>query len=118
MLAALAILLTCQLVGEVLSRLLSLSVPGPVIGLALLFVALVVRSDMPERVGPTARTILGHLSLLFVPAGVGVVGNLDLLRASWLPILVVLVVSTIAAMLASVGTFLIVHRLTGGSANE
>jgi len=113
MLAALAVLLSCQLAGEVLARALALPVPGPVIGLGLLFLALSLRPAVAERVAPTARTILAHLSLLFVPAGVGVVGNLDLLRQSWLPIAVILVVSTVVAMLASVGTFLAVHRLTG-----
>lgn len=92
-----------------------LPVPGPVIGLALLFMALCIRPGLADGVGYTTRVILANLSLLFVPAGVGVIGNLDLLAQSWAPIAVVLLVSTLIAMLASVGTFLLLSRLTRGA---
>ncbi|AHM05750.1 hypothetical protein roselon_03495 [Roseibacterium elongatum DSM 19469] len=58
--------------------------------------------------------ILAHLSLMFVPAGVGVIGNLDVLSEDWVALLVILVVSTLLAMLAAVGTFLGVRWLTEG----
>jgi len=115
MLGPIAVLLLCQLAGEAAARALALPVPGPVIGLALLFMVLLLRPAVAERVGPTARILLAHLSLLFVPAGVGVVGNLDLLSRNWLAFGVILIVSTVLAMLASVGTFLAVHHLTGKS---
>lgn len=114
MLGPVAVLLSCQLAGEVIARGLAVPVPGPVVGLALLFVIFAVRPGVAAYVGDAARVILAHLSLLFVPAGVGVVGNLDLLSRDWLPIAVVLVVSTLVAMLAGVGAFLIVARWTGG----
>ena len=49
---------------------------------------------------------------MFVPAGVGVIGNLDVLSKDWLALLVVLVLSTVLAMLATVGSFIAVRRLT------
>ena len=115
MLGPIALLLSCQLAGEVLSRALALPVPGPVIGLALLFAAFLLRPAVAAYTGPTARVFLAHLSLLFVPAGVGVVANLDLLARNALAFAVILVVSTLAAMLASVATFLAIRRLTGAA---
>ncbi len=114
MVGPVAVLLLCQLVGEVAARTLALPVPGPVIGLGLLAAILLASPRAAGFVGPTARTILANLSLLFVPAGVGVVANLGVLSEHWLAFALVLTLSTVIAMLASVGAFLLVLRLTGG----
>ncbi len=95
MLAALTVLLVYQLVGEVLVQLLHLPVPGPVIGMLLLFVTLLLRGEAPESLRDTANGLLGHLSLLFVPAGVGVMLHFHRLATEWLPIVVALVASTV-----------------------
>ena len=113
MLPGIAVLLTFQLAGEVASRGLGLSVPGPVLGLALLLGAFALSQRLVELVAPTARVLLAHLSLLFVPAGVGVVGHLDRLGADGAAVLAAIAVSTIAAMLAALGAFLAVRRLVG-----
>lgn len=105
MLAALTWLLLYQLVGEVLARVLSLPVPGPVIGMVLLFCTLVVRGHMgrpiPQSMQQTANTLLQHLSLLFVPAGTGVMVYLQLIADEWLPITTALIVSTVGGMAAT-----------------
>ncbi len=72
MLPALAALLGFQLLGEALALLLHLPIPGPVIGMILLFVFLLARPRAVKTVEPAADTLLKHLSLLFVPAGAGV----------------------------------------------
>jgi holin-like protein len=95
MLAALTVLLVYQLVGEVLVQLLQLPVPGPVIGMLLLFVTLLLRGEAPESLRNTANGLLSHLSLLFVPAGVGVMLHFHRLATEWLPIVVALVASTV-----------------------
>jgi len=95
MLAALTVLLVYQLIGEVLVQLLRLPVPGPVIGMLLLFVTLLLRGDAPASLRDTANGLLGHLSLLFVPAGVGVMLHFHRLATEWLPIIVALVASTV-----------------------
>lgn len=118
MLGPLLSLLICQLIGEIAARSLALPVPGPVIGLILLFALFVLRPAMADYVAPTTRTILSHLSLLFVPAGVGIVGNLQLLSQRWLAFAVILAGSTLIAMLASVLTFLAVQRLTRGEGGD
>ncbi|MGI9143735.1 MAG: CidA/LrgA family protein [Fluviibacter sp.] len=102
MIAALTWLLLYQLAGEVLARVLSLPVPGPVIGMALLFCTLVIRGHLgrpiPQTMQHTAHVLLQHLSLLFVPAGTGVMIYLQLIADEWLPITAALIVSTIGGM--------------------
>ncbi|HAU56545.1 MAG TPA: CidA/LrgA family protein [Comamonadaceae bacterium] len=92
-LQGLAILLTLQSVGEALSRLLHLPYPGPVIGMVLLLGALRWPA-VQQRVQTVARFLLGHLSLLFVPVGVGVVTQLGLLAEHGMRLLLVIVIST------------------------
>jgi len=94
MIACLALLLACQLAGEVIARLTGLPVPGPVIGMLLLFIGLIVKGEVPQALQETADRLLSHLSLLFVPAGVGIMLHLDLIAANWLSISVALLVST------------------------
>jgi putative effector of murein hydrolase LrgA (UPF0299 family) len=101
MLRVLTLLLVCQLAGEILARLSGLPLPGPVVGMVLLFL-LLLRQDKVD--GETERVtggLLEHLSLLFVPAGVGVVLHLDLIAAEWAAIVAALVVSTFAAILVA-----------------
>ena len=60
---------------------------------------------------PTTQVILAHLSLMFVPDGVGVIGNLDVLSSDWASLLLVLILSTILSMLVTVATFIAMKRL-------
>jgi holin-like protein len=98
MIAALATLLVFQLIGEALVRALSVPVPGPVVGMALLLLALVLRPATLQAIKPTTQTLLQHLSLLFVPAGVGVMLHLERLGDEALAIGVALVVSTLVGL--------------------
>jgi holin-like protein len=95
MLAALTVLLVYQLVGEIVVVASGLPVPGPVVGMALLFVSLLLRGTVSDDLRDTANGLLRHLSLLFVPAGVGVMAHLHRLTSEWLPISVSLVLSTL-----------------------
>ena len=65
------VLLVFQLLGEVGVRSLDIPVPGPVAGMLLLLLALIVRRGVPLALDRSASGLLSHLSLLFVPAGVG-----------------------------------------------
>ena len=87
------ILLTCQLVGEVITRLFQWPVPGPVLGMVILFCALLVRGHVPEELGAVTGGLLQNLSLLFVPAGVGVMLHAQLLAAHWAALAAALVLS-------------------------
>jgi holin-like protein len=95
MLRGLTILLVYQLIGEVTVRTADLPLPGPVVGMILLFATLAVKGGVPEDLRNTAGGVLQHLSLLFVPAGTGVMVHYARVRAEWLPIAVALIVSTV-----------------------
>lgn len=94
MLGYLALILLCQLIGEIITRVTKLPVPGPVIGMVLLFCGLVVRGKMPSELETVGGFLLRYLPLLFVPAGVGVITNLDLLTRSWAPIAGAIIIGT------------------------
>lgn len=108
MLGYITLLLVCQLAGEVLARLAGWPIPGPVVGMAILFVGLVLRGGLPDGLDAAAAGLLRHLSLLFVPAGSGVMLHAALLGREWLPISLALVAST---LLTIVVTGLVMQRL-------
>lgn len=95
MLEALTLILTCQLLGELIVVGTGLPLPGPVVGMLFLFLGLVIRGGIPAPLGQVAGALMDNLSLLFVPAGVGVMTHLSLLEHQWLPISLSLVVSTL-----------------------
>lgn len=120
MLRALAILLVCQLVGEVITRGLKLPLPGPVLGLVLLVMLLFV-VERRHLVAPVTidETSLGKLSngliailgILFVPAGVGVIQELGPLAQYGAALAVALLVSTVLTLVVTVWVFVLVSRL-------
>ncbi|MBO1022603.1 CidA/LrgA family protein [Methylobacterium sp. SD274] len=123
MIVSFTLILLAQLVGEVLARATALSVPGPVIGMALLLLFMVLRdrwSGIASRVlaaplvdGTLERSgkgLLAHLSLMFIPAGAGIVGRLDVLEAHGVALACVVVVSTLATLTATALTFVAVKR--------
>ncbi len=97
-LTSLALLLVFQCLGEGVAQLLGLPIPGPVIGMLLLLLAFLSSPRLAELMEPTSWGILQHLSLLFVPAGVGVIAAAGQLRADLPAIVVALVASTVLAI--------------------
>ena len=125
MLPAITIILLCQLAGEAIARAAGLPLPGPVLGMAFMFLLLLGRDRLPDKgralLPPDAlesvgRTLLANLSLLFVPAGVGVIQRLDILSSYGPALLAALVVSTLLALLVAVGVFVAVARRLGDEA--
>jgi holin-like protein len=108
MINTLATLLVFQTIGEGLSYALSIPVPGPVIGMIMLFIYLLIRKDAAKKLAPTSLAMLKHFSLLFVPAGVGIMVHAQRVAAEWLPITVALVVSTVVSIVV---TAAVVRRL-------
>ena len=100
LLRGLTVLLLCQTAGELLSRALGLPLPGPVLGL-LLMLGLLRWPAVQAPVQAAAEPLLAHLSLLFVPVGVGVVAHLGLISQFGLRMLLVLVLSTWAGLLVA-----------------
>lgn len=98
MLKFITLLLALQLAGEVIVAALGLPLPGPVVGMVLLFAGLVIRGGLPDGLDEVAQGLLKHLSLLFVPAGVGVMVHLALVRDEWAPIAVAVVGGTVVTV--------------------
>ncbi len=96
-LQGLSVLLLCQALGEVAARLWALPLPGPVVGLALLL-PLLAWHALHAPVQAAATPLLTHLSLLFVPVGVGVVVHLDLIARHGVRIAAAVVLSTWAGL--------------------
>jgi putative effector of murein hydrolase LrgA (UPF0299 family) len=122
MLRAFAILLSCQLAGEMITRALVLPLPGPVIGLIILVMLLfaVERSHLVDTstvdgtwLGKVSNGLLAVLGVLFVPAGVGVIQNLGLLGEYGAALAAALVVSTVLTLTVTVWVFVGVSRLIG-----
>jgi putative effector of murein hydrolase LrgA (UPF0299 family) len=120
MIASLSLILLCQLAGEVIVRGLGLPMPGPVVGLLFLLLLLLARDRFvalargplqQDGVENASRGLLAHLSLLFVPAGVGVVQKLDLVAEHGIAVAVVLAISVVVTLLVTVATFLAASRL-------
>lgn len=118
------LLLVYQLVGEVTVRLLAVPIPGPVLGMVMLFLTLMVRGRAPEPLQNASTALLSHLSLLFVPAGVGMMAHFDRIADEWLPITLALFLSTIITMVATAGIMQLTTRWLarpgngGGQADE
>ncbi|WP_429407089.1 CidA/LrgA family protein [Paraburkholderia sp. GAS82] len=115
MLRALATLLVFQCLGEGVSYLFKLPVPGPVIGMLLLFGFLMLRPQVADAIEPTALELLRHLSLLFIPAGVGIMVSAGKVRGDALAVVVSLVVSTTLAIAV---TALVTRALLRRQRNE
>ena len=95
MLKYLNLIFSCQLAGELAVRALHLPVPGPVIGMVLLLCWLFYCGGVAANLETVADGLLRHLSLLFVPAGVGVMLHFRLLGEEWMPLGVAVVLSTV-----------------------
>jgi putative effector of murein hydrolase LrgA (UPF0299 family) len=114
------LILLCQLLGEIVVRGMGAPIPGPVVGLIVLLLLLQGRDRIGLlRRGPlgdggverAAGGMLAHLSLLFVPAGVGVVQHLDLVSSHGVAIFVILALSAVVTLVVTSVTFIVTSKL-------
>lgn len=98
MLSAITVLLLFQMAGEIIIYITGLPVPGPVIGMLLLFFALLLRGRLDENLQTTSIKLLKLLGLLFVPAGSGIIAYGSLIRKEWLALSLTLIFSTFLTM--------------------
>lgn len=116
MVASFALLLGCQLAGELTALVLHLPFPGPVIGMLYLLLGLLLYGRVPEPAERLAQGLLQYLLLLFVPAMVGIIAHVDRLAGQWLAILVTSLAGIVATSLTTALVFTWVNRLTGRAA--
>lgn len=111
-------LLLCQLLGELLVLATGVPVPGPVLGMVLLLLVLIVIKKTPGSVRLVSEGLLRHLALLYVPAGVGLMVHLEMISQYWLAILVALLVSTFVTMLVTALVFRLLGKFSGPTKGE
>ena len=108
----LTLLLIFQFMGEISVRLLALPIPGPVVGMMLLFIYLLLaNTHKSHNIHHTANTLLGHLSLLFVPAGVGLMVHFDKITSAWLSISTSIIIGVIITILSTAWLMLLTLKL-------
>lgn len=110
-----ALLLVFQLVGEVAVQALSLPVPGPLVGMLLLFALLAVRGGLPDELIEAANALLRHLMLLFVPAVTGVMMYFDRFAREWLPFLAACILGAAVTLVVTALTLRWMLRITGAT---
>lgn len=96
------IILAFLAMGEAVSWLIGRFVPGNVIGMVLLFIALQVKLVNEESVAAVSEFLTRNMAIMFLPAGVGIMVAYKLLKDNWLPIALATIVSTLL-VLAVVG---------------
>lgn len=111
LLNGITILLVYQLLGEITVLSLNLPIPGPVIGMIYLLVTLLVMKRTPQSVDSVSNGILSHLSLLFVPAGVGMMVYFNQILQDWLPIGLTLIISTLITLVTTAWVMMLTLKI-------
>lgn len=108
------LLLIYELIGEASVLILPIPLPGPVVGMVLLFLTLLIQGQSTVALDTAGNALLSHLSLLFVPAGVGLMIHFERIVQEWIAISVALVLSTGLAI-ATTATIMQIatHQLAG-----
>ncbi|GFP75118.1 CidA/LrgA family protein [Clostridium sp. YIM B02505] len=91
----LLIILVIFFIGEFISKTFNLPIPGNIIGMLLLLVLLLTKVIKLSYIETISNFFLDHLSFFFIPAGVGLLTSMDVLKSSWGRILIVCILSTI-----------------------
>jgi len=110
------LLLLCQLAGESIVRALDVPVPGPVLGAVLMLAFLSIRRRVPDTLGKTSHDLLANFSLLFVPAGAGIILHAARLEAEAFALIAALIGSTALTIAVAALVFVGIDRLMGGTA--
>lgn len=90
-----------SLLGTIVSELISsfIAIPGSVLGMILMFIALHTKILKVEQVDNVATWITANMAILFVPSGVGIMANFDFLADRWWQLLIIMLVTTIITMI-------------------
>lgn len=97
------IILAFYMIGNLISYLIGGIIPGSVCGMLLLFAALCLGIVKPDNVRSVARALTQNMAVLFVPAGVGIMAQYDLIAQNWVGILTITIVCTLLVLLSTGG---------------
>jgi len=98
MLLTLAVLCFFQALGEWVSVLSGLPIPGPVLGMVFLFITLLLEPRLSHHIAAPAEKLLKSMMIMFIPVCVGIMTSYTLLKGQWLALVVAIVISTVLAM--------------------
>lgn len=95
-----AILFLYSLLGELIKFVLHISIPGSIIGIALLFFSFKLGLIKPEDLHNVCQFLLDNLTILFVPAGVALINYYSAIRTVWPILLVIVAICSIVTMIS------------------
>lgn len=98
------------LVGELISGVLPFVFPSSVISMILLFLLLVCRVLKVEHIREKGDFLLKNMAFFFIPSGVALIEQVDILRAKLVPLLLVCLITTVLTFFVSAMTIRLVTR--------
>ncbi|SES95739.1 holin-like protein [Natronincola peptidivorans] len=101
LLRQLAIVIGICFAGELINKAFNIPIPGNVLGMMLLLILLTTGIIKLEMIDEIAKFLLDHLAFFFVPAGVGLLSHLDIIKEQWIPIIGVILISTVIVMVVT-----------------
>jgi len=104
-LIAFMVLVGVQLLGLWLVQLLSIPVPGVLLGIGLMLVLLMIFGRLPEALARISNFLLAHLMLLFIPSVVAIMTQAEIIATEWLPFVLACILATAITMMATAATF-------------
>lgn len=108
------VLLICQLAGSAIASVARVSIPGPVIGMALLLAVLLSVPRLYNQIQSLAHVLIRHMAILFIPAGVGVMVIQQEIEEHSAVCAAVIIVSTWVTALVTAGVFVLANRWRRG----
>lgn len=89
------IILGIYLAGEIISDMFSLPIPGNILGMIILFILLCTKTVKLNQISNVTNFLLNHLAFFFIPAGVGLMSSAGIIKATWLQLIIVCIISTV-----------------------
>lgn len=97
----LMIILIFSFIGDILNHIIPLPIPVSIYGMVFLFIALLTRIIKLNQVETTAEFLLSIMLIFFVPASVGIIDTFFAYKSSMLPIIIIVIISTIIVMITT-----------------
>jgi holin-like protein len=101
MLQGLCVLLACQFAGELIKAYTGIILPGPIIGMLLLFAGLCLWRGVPKFLNQSSQTLIQHLGLMFLPPSVGIFFLGERFDNQWPAIIAAVVGGTLLSLIFS-----------------